>query len=115
MIVVANRIPVAAGYEAEFEVRFQQRRREVENAAGFIRNLVLRPSDKEGYYVVMTFWENQAAFEAWTQSDAFVRGHAQSRANPKPEMYRGRNLFEMHEVIQDTEQEKPDTSVMPGT
>ena len=72
MIVVANRIPVAKGYEEEFEKRFKDRAGLVDGMDGFIKNYVLRPLDSD-YYVVQTYWESTEAFKAWTESDAFKK------------------------------------------
>ncbi|MDE2060531.1 MAG: antibiotic biosynthesis monooxygenase [candidate division NC10 bacterium] len=95
MIVTANRVPITKGYEREFEKRFEQRLGAVDRMPGFIRNEILRPIVGD-YYVVITYWESQAAFEAWTQSDSFRQAHA----NPAPkEMFAGRSMLEMHEVI----------------
>lgn len=98
MIMVANRIPVAEGYEEDFEARMATRMGLVESTPGFIRNLVLRPVQADTY-IVMTFWADYASFEAWTQSEAFRQAH--SRRPPK-EMFRGPNQLEIHEVISDT-------------
>ena len=43
MIVVTNRIPVAAGWEEKFEDRFKKRVHLVDQSPGFIRNEVHRP------------------------------------------------------------------------
>ena len=43
MICVTNRIPVAEGYEIDFEDRFRKRVHLVDQAKGFIRNEVHRP------------------------------------------------------------------------
>lgn len=103
MIVVANRIPIAKGYEKEFEKRFEQRLRSVDQMPGFIRIEILRPLLGDNY-IIMTFWESRAAFEAWMKSEAFKRAHAHethAHANPaSKEMFAGRNVCEVHEVIQ---------------
>jgi heme-degrading monooxygenase HmoA len=49
------------------------------------------------YYVVLTYWEDEQAFRAWTESEDFRRAHAD---RPPKEMFSGPNVFEMHEVIQ---------------
>ena len=106
MIVVSNRIPVAQGHEAAFEQRFAHRAGLVENHPGFIRLEVLRPKTLpmhgqelggSPYYAVLTYWEDEAAFRSWTESDDFRRAHAD---RPPKEMFAGSNVFEMHEVIQ---------------
>ncbi|MGC8529832.1 MAG: antibiotic biosynthesis monooxygenase family protein [Leptospirillia bacterium] len=99
MVVVANRIRVAPGYEKDFEERFRNRKGKIDGFPGFIRNLILRPVDSE-YYSVMTFWESVEAFEAWTRSDSFREAHSGER--PPREMFAGPNVLEIHEVIMDT-------------
>ena len=96
MIVVANRIPVAEGYEAQFEERFAQRAGRVEDRPGFVRMEVLRPVEGDTY-VVLTHWESMEDFEAWTESQAFEDAH--SGDGPPREMFSGKNEMEMHEVF----------------
>lgn len=101
MIVVANRLPVAKGYEKEFEKRFEHRIGAVDQMPGFIRIEILRPLLGD-HYIILTYWESRAAFEAWMKSEAFKRAHA--HANPaSKEMFAGRNVCEVHEVIQMSE------------
>lgn len=95
MIVVANRIPVSKGYEKEFENRFKNRAGLIDKEPGFIRNQILRPM-KSDYYVVLTYWENQESFEAWTQSESFKKAHSE---RPPKEMFSGQNVLEIHEVL----------------
>jgi len=106
MIVVSNRIPVAAGCEAAFEERFRDRAGLVEQHPGFVRMEILRPKPVErhgssmggsAYYVVLTYWESEADFVRWTGSEDFRRAHAN---RPPQEMFAGPNVFELHEVIQ---------------
>lgn len=106
MIVVSNRIPVARGHEEAFEKRFEDRAGLVENHPGFIRLEILRPKSVtmhggqmggSDYYVVLTYWESEQAFVAWTESEDFRRAHMN---RPPKEMFAGPNVFEMHEVIQ---------------
>jgi len=99
MIVVTNRIQVAEGQEEAFEQRFRGRAGLVEGMPGFIRLQILRPL-KSDYYLVVTWWESEAAFLAWTESPQFREAH---RNRPPKEMLAGPNVFEMHEVIQHVE------------
>jgi heme-degrading monooxygenase HmoA len=112
MIVVSNRIQVAAGYEKEFEQRFEGRARLVEKHEGFVRLEILRPrkvmlhgSEQGGsqYYVVLTYWRSPEDFTNWTASDAFREAHSN---RPPKEMFSGPNVFEMHEIIQMVEAAK---------
>ena len=102
MIAVSNRIQVAKGHEQDFEARFEGRARLVENMSGFVRLEILRPI-KSDYYVVLTHWEDEASFRAWTDSAEFKEAH---RNHPPAEMFSGPNVFEMHEVIRRAEKDK---------
>jgi heme-degrading monooxygenase HmoA len=102
MIVVSNRIQVAPGHEQEFEARFEGRARLVEHRPGFVRLEILRPI-KSDYYVVLTYWEDEASFLAWTESPEFHEAH---RSRPRAEIFAGPNVFEMHAVIQQADKQK---------
>ncbi|MCS7236359.1 MAG: antibiotic biosynthesis monooxygenase [Armatimonadota bacterium] len=104
MFVVMNRIPVAGPFRGAFEARFRARAREVDRMPGFVRNWVLRPVDPEDPYVVLTVWESPEAFEAWTHSEAFQRGHARSGTLPR-EAFRGPSKLECYELILDSQYE----------
>ena len=102
MVVVSNRIQVATGHEQEFEARFQGRARLVEHRPGFVRLEILRPI-KSDYYVVLTYWEDETSFRAWTESAEFQEAH---RNRPRAEIFAGPNVFEMHTVIQHADKQK---------
>ncbi|MAG33904.1 MAG: antibiotic biosynthesis monooxygenase [Deltaproteobacteria bacterium] len=115
MIAVTNRVPVAEGWESEFEDRFRKRVHLVDAAPGFVRNEVHRPRpmkfdpesggwgpdpDGEGYYEIKTWWQSMDDFVAWTQSAAFAEAH--KRKTPEA-MFRGANVMEVHEVFLSTD------------
>lgn len=110
MITVMNRIAVHPEYADAFEERFADRARLVDEMPGFVSNQVLRPVNPEEPYIVLTLWESRAAFEAWTSSDAFMKGHARSGSLPR-EAFSGPNRLEIHEVIQDSN--RPDLTAEP--
>jgi heme-degrading monooxygenase HmoA len=101
MIVVCNRIPVNPAHAAAFEERFSTRASLVDGMPGFVSFQLLRPTKEGDPYIVMTFWESEAHFQAWTQSAAFKEGHARSGTLP-PEAFLGHPALEVHEVIQST-------------
>jgi heme-degrading monooxygenase HmoA len=120
MIVVTNRIPVAEGYEIDFEDRFKKRVHLVDRSPGFIRNEVHRPRpvkfdhesggwradpDAEGTYEVKTWWRSMEDFEAWTKSEAFREAH---NSRPPKEMFRGPSKLEIHEVFLSTDLNDPE-------
>ena len=96
MFIVANRVPVAAGWEERFEERFRQRAGQVENQPGFVRMQILRPADDKSPYVVLTSWQSEEAFNAWVGSEDFKLAHR----NPLPkEAFNGEGGLERHEVV----------------
>jgi len=99
MIVVQNRVPVAEGYEEAFLDRFRTRRGLVDGQPGFVRNMVLRPV-KGDRFIVLTFWESEEHFHAWTRSGAFQEAHSRV---PPGEMFKGHSELEIHEVMLDTQ------------
>jgi len=101
VVVVANRIPVTKGWEAEFERRWASRKWSIARLPGFIRTEVLRPV-KGDYYVVMTHWRSMEDFERWTESEAFHEAHADP---PPKEAFSGPNVLEVHEVFAGRESE----------
>ena len=103
MYMVMNRIPVNKDYWGDFEQRFIKRQKLVDQSPGFIRNLVLRPDDESSdYHIIMTLWQSRQAFIDWTESESFRQAHEQARETPR-EMYAGRNVLEMYEVVSDTQ------------
>ena len=101
MIVTSNRIPVNPEHADAFEERFKNRTSQVDGMDGFIAFQLLRPTKEGDPYIVMTFWESQAHFEAWTNSDEFKNGHAKSGTLPQG-TFMGHPKLELHEVIQST-------------
>ncbi|MEM7334957.1 MAG: antibiotic biosynthesis monooxygenase [Chloroflexota bacterium] len=100
MIAVMNRIPVNPEHGADFEQRFSDRAALVDGMDGFVAFRLLRPTNPEDPYVVMTFWESKAHFEAWTRSDEFKEGHARAGRLPK-EAFLGHPKIEVMEIIQE--------------
>jgi heme-degrading monooxygenase HmoA len=115
MIVVTNRIPVAAGHEIDFEDRFRNRAHLIDQSPGFVRNEVHRPRpmrfdresgtwsddpEAQGYYEVKTWWRTFEDFAAWTMSPAFAEAH---KDRPPKEMFAGANELTVHEVFLSTD------------
>jgi heme-degrading monooxygenase HmoA len=94
MFIVMNRIPVAEGREQDFEKTFIGRDRAVDKMPGFIDMQVLRPSEGRTY-VVLTRWQSQEAFTAWTTSEAFIAAHRKQT----PGLAEGRPSLEVYEVF----------------
>jgi heme-degrading monooxygenase HmoA len=113
MIVVTNRIPVAAGHEEAFEDRFRKRAHLIDHSPGFIANRVMRPVKRrfdhatggwkettdQGTYLVQTWWESEQAFWDWTRSESFRIAHSD---RPPAEMFAAPSVLEIHEVVLST-------------
>jgi heme-degrading monooxygenase HmoA len=69
-----NRMSVPEDYREKFEKMFLSRARAVDRRPGFVSAQILRP-EKGNEYIVMTHWETQEAFEAWTGSEEYREGH----------------------------------------
>jgi heme-degrading monooxygenase HmoA len=101
MITVSNRIPVNPEHAEAFEKRFSERLGLVDKMDGFIAYRLLRPTQEDNPYVVLTFWENEEKFRAWTNSDNFKEQHKKDRTLG-PEAFAGPVKLEIHEVVQES-------------
>jgi len=101
MFVSMNRISVNPDHADAFETRFKNRAGFVDQAPGFIRNMVLRPEDPANPYIITTFWENREAFVTWTKSDAFRQAHAGAGQAPKT-MFSGPGKLELFDAVTDS-------------
>ncbi len=80
--VVVNVLTVPAGRGEVLEQRFAGRAGSVEEAPGFERFELLRPVEGTDAYLVYTRWRSREDFEAWTESQAFGRGHGDASGRP---------------------------------
>ena len=76
-----NRFRIARGREDDFESLWRQRESQLAGVEGFREFSLLRgPADDEAtLYASHTVWASRDAFEAWTESEAFRKAHAQAR------------------------------------
>ena len=101
MIVVSNRIPVRPDHADAFEKKFSERLGLVDKMQGFIAYRLLRPTADGAPYVVLTFWESEETFRAWTSSKEFREQHTKDRTLG-PEAFTGPVQLEIHEVAQES-------------
>lgn len=73
--VAINVLTVPAEAASTLEERFAGRAGSVESAPGFEHFELLRPVEGTDQYLVYTRWRTSKDYEAWTQSQAFARGH----------------------------------------
>ncbi len=83
MVIICNRIPVNREHDAAFEELFATRMKLVDGMPGFIGFQLLRPTQPDDPYIVMTTWASEADFRAWVGSAEFKAGHARVSTLPK--------------------------------
>ena len=100
MFIAMNRFRVAKGSEAAFEEVWASRDSYLDQVPGFVEFHLLKgpEADDHTLYASHTVWQNHAAFEAWTKSEAFRLAHRDAGQN-KP-LYLDHPQFEGFEVRQ---------------
>jgi heme-degrading monooxygenase HmoA len=71
-----NRFQVVPAKEREWERIWKDRETYLQEVPGFVQFALLR-GDDEGDYISHSIWRDRTAFDAWTRSEAFSKGHAQ--------------------------------------
>lgn len=100
MFIAMNRFQVMRGQEEAFEQVWLTRDTFLGEVPGFLSFHLLKGPAAEDHtlYSSHSMWASRAAFEAWTQSEAFRKAHRDAGAN-KP-LYSGPPRFEGFEVVQ---------------
>ena len=100
MFIAMNRFRVKQGSEGAFETMWRERETFLDGVPGFVEFRLLRGPDGEDHrlYASHSVWSSRDAFEAWTQSEAFRKAHAQ--AGGSRDIYLGPPQFEGFEVIE---------------
>lgn len=82
MFIAMNRFKIAHGAEEGFERVWRERETYLSDVAGFQSFALLKgpAADDHVLYASHSVWESRAAFERWTQSDAFRKAHGQTSA-----------------------------------
>ncbi len=82
MYIATNRFQIRAGREDDFEKVWRDRDSMLDEVDGFLEFHLLRgpTADDSTLYVSHSTWKSKKAFEEWTRSDAFRKGHANARS-----------------------------------
>ncbi|WP_424819088.1 antibiotic biosynthesis monooxygenase family protein [Salinisphaera sp.] len=98
MFIAMNRFRIKPGCEEEFLEIWRQRETHLDAVPGFRRfNLLQGPStDEHTLFASHSEWDSRAAFEAWTQSEAFRKAHG--NAGARRDIYLGPPQFEGFDV-----------------
>ncbi len=99
MFIAMNRFQIARGFEEGFEKVWRERDTYLSEVPGFKAFHLLKGPvhDDHVLYASHSVWESRAAFEAWTESEAFRKAHAQASA-PKG-TYLGHPNLETFEAV----------------
>ncbi len=103
MYIAMNRFNVLLEQADAFETVWRTRDSSLGEVPGFVAFRLLRgpEGDDTVLYASHTQWQDRAAFEAWTRSEAFRRAHRDAGRN-KP-MYAGHPEFEGFETVLESE------------
>jgi heme-degrading monooxygenase HmoA len=80
MYIAMNHFRVDPAKTSEFEQAWRDRKSYLSEVPGFTAFHLLRgPAEEDGavLYASHTEWKDEAAFTAWTNSEAFRKAHAQ--------------------------------------
>ncbi|WP_428268484.1 antibiotic biosynthesis monooxygenase family protein [Haliangium sp.] len=79
MFVAMNHFDVQAARSEDFERAWRERESYLDEVDGFVSFHLLAGAEEDGLkrYASHTVWRDEAAFRAWTQSEAFRKAHAQ--------------------------------------
>ena len=101
MFIAMNRFKVKKGSEADFEHVWLTRESHLEKVPGFVEFHLLKGPEKDDHvlYASHSLWRSQAAFEAWTRSEAFRKAHA--GAGSGKSLYLGHPEFEGFTILQE--------------
>lgn len=79
--VAINYINCTPEYRERFEELFATRAKAIDTMPGFVDMQVLKPTTDNDAYLIVSHWESQESFSAWTKSEAFLEGHKRGFAD----------------------------------
>jgi len=79
--VAINTITAESDYRDRFEELFKSRAHAIDRMDGFQSMHVLKPSDGEGNYLIVSYWDSEEHFKNWTGSAEFKEGHKRGFAD----------------------------------
>jgi len=104
MFIAINYITCSEDYRERFESLMSSRAGLIDKMAGFQRMKVLRPKKSGERYLIVSEWDSESAFKAWTKSEAFAEGHRRGFADLKQAEERGEkppmsSEFQTYEIL----------------
>ena len=106
MFIAMNRFKIKPGQEEAFEQVWQRRDSHLDQVPGFREFHLLKGPRRDDHtlYSSHTLWESEAAFEAWTKSEAFRLAHRDAGDNR--DLYLGHPEFEGFQIVKEIVPEK---------
>ncbi len=107
MFLTMNRFRVRPDRTAEFEAVWTGRDSRLPEVPGFVAFHLMKGPEAEDHvlYASHTLWQDRAAFEAWTRSEAFRSAHRGAGAHA--DIYLGPPELEVFESVQSIEAKAP--------
>ena len=102
MFLAMNRFKVRKDRVADFEAVWLNRRSELPNIEGFVEFRLLRGPEQDDHilYSSHVFWETEASFVAWTESEVFRTAHESAGKKGAEPMLLGHPNFEGFSTLQ---------------
>ena len=100
MFLAMNRFRIARGKEDDFVQHWRDRNSYLDQVPGFQGFHLLRgaSADDHTLFVSHSVWESEAAFAAWTQSEAFRKAHMAAGQSPR-DFYLGPPQLELFQSV----------------
>ncbi len=104
--VAINYIQCDADYQTRFEELFGTRAKAIDRMPGFQFMNVLKPKGAGDPYLIVSFWDSEEQFKAWTNSPEFIEGHKRGFEDIRKAKEEGRkppmtSSFKTYDVIAD--------------
>jgi heme-degrading monooxygenase HmoA len=87
--VAINTIHCRPEYVSRFKELFTTRAHAIDRLPGFQGMFVLEPKTGDDAYLVVSQWDREEDFKAWTESPEFVEGHRRAFEDMKRAKERG--------------------------
>lgn len=102
--VAINYITCKDHYKERFEELFGTRAHAIDRLPGFKFMEVLKPVDGVGNYLIVSHWDSEESFKAWTKSKEFLEGHKRGFEDIRIAKEKGEEVpmtseFKTYEVI----------------
>ena len=100
MFIAMNRFKIKRGHEQTLVDHWRQRESYLDQVPGFVRFNLLQGPQTEEYtlFASHTEWASEQAFADWTQSEAFMKAHANAGKSPR-EIYLGPPQLELFNAV----------------